>query len=197
MMQAQVLSDFHPRYLNNTFTQLETDVPFHEEPGQARRMSRSGSVISANLGLNFYDFNLNKAGGSGGSQRSSLFPWDNAGPSSGSGNVADPDVNLPIESVNVRLRTESPSSRRESSLAPSQRGGVVGGLTFSPAIGKGGSQIMGDDFAFDGKLLQQPSYMSLNKFHLVDNLPEDGQQDTQQSDMNLITLERNSYNFLE
>jgi meiotic recombination protein REC8 len=84
-------------------------------------------VISANLGLNLEGFD--KIGGSAGSQRSSLFPWDNAGASSsGGGNDVDPDVDLPIEPVNVTLR-ESINSRRESSLAPSQRGSAVGGLT--------------------------------------------------------------------
>lgn len=115
-------------------------------------MSRSGSGISANVGLNYEDFD--KVGGSGGSQRSSLFPWDNAGPSSsGGGNDVGPDIeDYPIEPVNVNLGSASINSRRESSLAPSHRGGV-GGLTFSPVIEKGGSQIMGEDFAFDGEVL--------------------------------------------
>jgi len=108
-------------------------------------------VISANLGLNLEDFD--KVGGSAGSQRTSLFPWDNAGASSsGGGNDADPDIDHPIEPVNVTL-LGSVNSRRESSLAPSQRGSVVGGLTFSPLIGKGGSQIMEEDFAFDGEAI--------------------------------------------
>lgn len=113
-------------------------------------MSRSGSVISVNLGLNLDDFGNMR--GSGGSQRS-LFPWDNAGPSSSSRNAATPDIDNPIEQVNIRLRSESPTSRREGSLPQSQRTSIVGGLTFSPMIGKrGGSQIMGEDFAFHGKL---------------------------------------------
>jgi len=108
-------------------------------------------VISANLGLNLEDFD--NIGGSAGSQRSSLFPWDNAGASSsGGGNDADPNIDLPIEPVNVNLR-ESINSRREGSLASSQRGSFVGGPTFSPLIGKGGSQIMGEDFAFDGEAI--------------------------------------------
>jgi meiotic recombination protein REC8 len=156
-------------------------------------MSKSGSVISANLGLNFDDFEKVARGGS---QRSSLFPWDNAGPSSGSGDVAGPDIDQPTEPVSVRLRSDSVNSRRESPFAPSQRGSAVGGLTFSPVIGKGGSQIMGEDFAFDG--WSSFEIMMLNEFCLVDNpVAEDTQQETQKSDMNLVTLERNSYNFLE
>lgn len=125
----------------------------HQEPGQARRISKSGSGISANIGLNYEDFD--RVGGSGGSQRSSLFPWDNAGPSSsGGGNDVGPDIeDFPIEPVNVNLRSGSINSRRESSLAPSQRGSVVGGLAFSPVVEMGGSQMMGEDFAFDGEIL--------------------------------------------
>lgn len=141
----QATSDIRLRYFNNVLSNPAANVTSHEEPGQARRISRSGSVISANLGLNLDDFNKG-----GGSQQSSLFPWDNAGASSsGSGN-AGPDINQPIELVNVKLRSDSSNSRRESSLAPSQRGSVVGGLTFSPGIGRG-SQIIGEDFAFDGE----------------------------------------------
>lgn len=155
-------------------------------------MSRPVSVTSVNLGLNLGDFG--NVGGSGGSQRS-LFPWDNAGPSSGSGDAAAPDIDHPIAHLDIKLRSESPTSRREGSLAPSQRTSIIGGLTFSPMIGKGGgSQILGEDFAFHGKLHDIDCY----KICLVDNpVQDDGHQETQQSDMNLMTLERNSYHFLE
>jgi len=119
-----------------------------------------------------------------GSQRSSLFPWDNAGASSSNGNAAD--AGLPgsenfVEHVDVRLRSNS-LSHRDSSIVPSQRGSIViGGIGFSPVLSGRGSQVIGElDFAFE-----------------VENVPEEPQQETQKSDLNLITLERNSYNFLE
>jgi hypothetical protein len=37
---------------------------------------------------------------------------------------------------------------------------------------------------------------TLHEFRLVDN-PVPEEQETQKSDLNLVTLERNSYNFLE
>ncbi|KDR84977.1 hypothetical protein GALMADRAFT_131737 [Galerina marginata CBS 339.88] len=151
-----------------------------EEPGQARRISRSASVLGAsNLGL---DIGPRDSGN--GSQRSSLFPWDDAGPSSSSGQVPYglPDVEQPVEHVEVRLRSSS-FSRRDSPLAASHRGSMQAvGILFSPAPGGRGSQAFGEDFAFEVEDLV---------------IPEDTQQDTQKSDLNLITLERNSYNFLE
>ncbi len=84
------------------------------------------------------------------SQRSSLFPWDNAGLSSSSGNDPAVNFNPAIEPVDVRLRSSSSLSRRESSLAPSQRGSAIDGVTFSPVGGRGGSQIAGEDFAVEG-----------------------------------------------
>jgi hypothetical protein len=176
-----------------SFIKPATDVILIEEPGQARRISRAGSVISVNLGLNLDDFN-DKVGGSGESQRNSLFPWDNAGPSSGSGLAAGDHY---IESVNVKLRSESSNSRRESPLAPRQRGSVVGSSTFSPLIGRAGS-IEGEDFVFDSEFHWSMRHSTLNRLHLVENpVLEDSQQETQKSDMNLATLERNSHNFLE
>ncbi|KAJ3513821.1 hypothetical protein NLJ89_g2734 [Agrocybe chaxingu] len=152
-----------------------------EEPGQARRVSRSASV----LGANNLGFDLGPKDLANGSQRSSLFPWDNAGgPSSSTGNVpfGEAGSDHAIEQVDIRLRSNS-LSLRASPLANSQRGSLAGaGVTFSPAPTGRSSQIFGEDFAFD-----------------VENgvVPEETQQDTQKSDLNLITLERNSYNFLE
>lgn len=117
-----------------------------QEPGQARRVSsRSGSIIGGNLGFNLEDLDQNRD-----SQRSSLFPWDNAGVSSSSGNDPAANFNPAINPVDVRLRSSSSVSHRESSLAPSQRGSVVGGLTFSPVAGRGSSQIAGEDFVVEG-----------------------------------------------
>ncbi|CAA7265812.1 unnamed protein product [Cyclocybe aegerita] len=152
-----------------------------EEPGQARRVSRSASI----LGANNLGFDLGPKDPANGSQRSSLFPWDNAGgPSSSTGNVpfGGPGSDHVIEQVDIRLRSNS-LSHHASPLVDSQRGSLAGaGVTFSPALTGRNSQIFGEDFAFD-----------------VENrvVPEETQQDTQKSDLNLITLERNSYNFLE
>jgi len=122
------------------------DISWLQEPGQARRISsRSGSIIGGNLGFNLVDLDKNRD-----SQRSSLFPWDNAGLSSSSRNEPAVNFNPAIDPVDVRLRSSSSVSRRESSLAPSQKGSVVGGLTFSPAAGRGGSQIAGEDFIVEG-----------------------------------------------
>lgn len=110
-----------------------------------------------------------------GSQRSSLFPWDNAGASSSNGNAAD--ANFPgsenfVDHVDVRLRSNS-LSHHSPSIA-------TGGIGFSPVPSGRGSHVFGEDFAFD-----------------VENGPDETQQETPKSDLNLITLERNSYNFLE
>ncbi|KAF9526495.1 Rec8 like protein-domain-containing protein [Crepidotus variabilis] len=154
---------------------MTDEQPFRyssEEPGQARHHSRSASITGANLG-----FDLDLVRGSG-SQRSSLFPWDNAGgPSSSSGNMpfVAAGSDHPIDQVDIRLRSAS-LSHRDSPIPHSQRVSLGGGFTFSPV-----PQI-GEDFAFD-----------------VENVEtlEETQQDTQKTEMNLVTLERNSYNFLE
>lgn len=85
-----------------------------------------------------------------GSQRSSLFPWDNAGGSTSSGAFEMPGSNdLHIDAVEVRLRGSS-QSHRDSSLIPSQAGSLAGGPGFSPAPIRRGSYL-GEDYAFDGK----------------------------------------------
>ncbi|KAF8807392.1 hypothetical protein BYT27DRAFT_7099303 [Phlegmacium glaucopus] len=150
-----------------------------EEPGQARRVSRASSILRGhNLA-----FDLGPRDNANGSQRSSLFPWDNAGASSSNGNAADalPGSETFIDHVDVRLRSNS-LSRRDSSIVPSQLGSIaIGGIGFSPVPSDArGSQVFGEDFVFD-----------------VENGPEETQQETQKSDLNLIALERNSYNFLE
>ncbi|KAF7339482.1 RNA cytidine acetyltransferase [Mycena sanguinolenta] len=68
----------------------------------------------------------------------------------------------------------------ESSLVPSQSGSVLSALEFSPGVGKK-AQALGEDYEFD--VDTQP--------------PNPSAMDSQRSDMNLITLERNSFNFLE
>ncbi|KAJ6575101.1 hypothetical protein B0H19DRAFT_1254715 [Mycena capillaripes] len=143
-----------------------------EEPGQGRNVSRPPSV----LGSNFDIAPLPPSG----SQRSSLFPWDNAG--GGSSSAADfapmGSDRISVDRADIRMRGSS-LSRRDSSLVPSQNGSVADGLEFSPGFAKS-SQAFGEDYAFD-----------------VDNQPNQSAIDSQRSDMNLITLERNSFNFLE
>ncbi|KAF5312434.1 hypothetical protein D9619_003276 [Psilocybe cf. subviscida] len=140
-----------------------------EEPGQARRVSRSASILGAG-------FELAPRDPANASQKSSLFPWDHAGPSSSGGNEPFGGMDPPIETVSVRLRTRSLSRAGSSPLAPSKRGSATG-VIFSPA-----APGIDDDFIFD-----------------VENggLAEGTQQETQKSDINLVTLERNSFNFLE
>ncbi|KAJ7092714.1 Rec8 like protein-domain-containing protein [Mycena epipterygia] len=145
-----------------------------EEPGQGRHVSRPPSVLGSN-------FDLVPNLPASGSQRSSLFPWDNAG--GGSSSVAGfgpmGSDHISVDRAEVRMRG-SPLSRRESSLIPSQRGSaVLDVLEFSPGFAKS-SQAVGEDYEFD-----------------VDNMPNNSVFDSQRSDMNLITLERNSFNFLE
>ena len=85
------------------------------------------------------------------SQRSSLFPWDNAGPSSSVTGAAGRGrgVRLSVDRPDIRMRGSSQSrSRRESSLGPNSAMGIVG---FSPSIGRRGSQLNEEDFAFDGR----------------------------------------------
>jgi meiotic recombination protein REC8 len=82
-----------------------------------------------------------------GSQRSSLFPWDNAGASSSNGNAADAggSENF-VDHVDVRLRSNSLS--HHSPVVPS----IATGIGFSPVPSGRGSQVFGEDFAFDGDL---------------------------------------------
>lgn len=102
-----------------------------------------------------------------GSQRSSLFPWDNAGASSSNGNAAD--AGLPgsenfVDHVDVRLRSNS-LSHRDSSIVPSQRGSIlIGGIGFSPVLSGRGSQVIGElDFAFDGVFIFMPITRNMAK----------------------------------
>ncbi|KAJ7900331.1 Rec8 like protein-domain-containing protein [Mycena olivaceomarginata] len=108
------------------------------------------------------------------------FPWDNAGGGSSSAAGFDPmgSDRISVDRADIKLRGSS-LSRRESSLVPSQSGSALEGLEFSPGFAKK-SQALGEDYAFD-----------------VDNQPNQSAMDSQRSDMNLITLERNSFNFLE
>ncbi|KAH9950358.1 Rec8 like protein-domain-containing protein [Amylocystis lapponica] len=141
----------------------ESRLRSSETPGQARRVSRPPSVLGSQFDLDI---------GFAGSQRSALFPWDNAGVSSsvngatfdfGREGSARPSFGRP----EIR-RGNSLGSRRESPL-------LQGRLADSPAaVGHGGEAFEFDVSGEDPALLE-----------------------SQQSDMNILTLERNSYNFLE
>ena len=84
------------------------------------------------------------------SQKTSFFPWDHAGSSS------SVDVGFAfggsdiVPEADVRLRSRSLSQPRAGSLVPSRRGSVTSGL--SPVISMHGSQLLDEDFVFDGAL---------------------------------------------
>ncbi|KII94383.1 hypothetical protein PLICRDRAFT_425757 [Plicaturopsis crispa FD-325 SS-3] len=151
-----------------------------EEPGQARRVSRPTSALGSQFG--YEPVGTQEVQGS---QRSSLFPWDHAGASSSDGAAFDipgsGSARISIDRAEVRLRRSRSGSRRASSIVPSHIGSGMGGVAFSPATLGKGSQLDGEDFVFD--------------------VPGEGDKsvnlESQQSDVNLITLERNSFNFLE
>ncbi|KAG2159848.1 uncharacterized protein EDB93DRAFT_1074203 [Suillus bovinus] len=136
-----------------------------EEPGQARHASRPTSILGDEFGLDIVQNSV--------SQRSALFPWDNAGGSSSvSGAVLlgrHSSDKISVDHAETRLRGSS-LSRRGSSI-PSQQGDVfggAGGFSASP-------QIIDDDFVFNGNSVAE----------------------SQLSEVNMATLERNSFNFLE
>ncbi|KAJ8083983.1 R8 protein [Marasmius tenuissimus] len=145
-----------------------------EEPGQARNASRPPSVGP--------DFHLDVvSSGKLGSQRSSLFPWDNAGAdiSSSVGDVHGGSDQVVFERAEVRLRGSS-VSRREGSLPLSQNGSISGLRGVSPGDFGKTSQIIGEDFVLRDE--EDPTH--------------EQNADTQRSEL-LVTLERNSFNFLE
>ncbi|KAG2044865.1 hypothetical protein BDR03DRAFT_848367 [Suillus americanus] len=136
-----------------------------EEPGQARHAPRPISVLGDEFGLDIVQNSL--------SQRSALFPWDNAGGSSSvSGAILlgrQSSDKISVDHAETRLRGSS-LSRRGSSI-PSQQGDVFGGAAGLPAS----PQMIDDDFVFNGNSVAE----------------------SQLSEGNLATLERNSFNFLE
>ena len=81
------------------------------------------------------------------SQKSSLFPWDNAGMSSSSSAPGMPGSDqIYIDPVDIKLRGGS-LSRRSSSLIPSQVGSFADG--FSPAPTRQISQAVPEDYMFE------------------------------------------------
>ncbi|KAJ7634292.1 Rec8 like protein-domain-containing protein [Mycena polygramma] len=167
-------NDMREELFDNDFNMQDVDLNAGfqgEEPGQGRNVSRPPSVLGGN-------FDIAPPPPSG-SQRSSLFPWDNAGGGSSSAGFAPMGSDrISVDRADIGMRRSS-LSRRDSSLVPSQNGSIVDGLQFSPGLAKS-SQALGEDYAFD-----------------VENQPNQSAVDSQRSDMNLITLERNSFNFLE
>ncbi|KAF8274080.1 Rec8 like protein-domain-containing protein [Lactarius quietus] len=147
-----------------------------EEPGQARHASigsfPAGSAFE--LGRNV-EVKTD-------SQKSSLFPWDNAGLSSSAAgapfDIGSDRISIGHDELRLKDTSAGRNSGRESSLVPSQNSGPVT-FGFSPGtFGKTGSQI-NDSFEFD-----VPADSPLRR-----NAPG--------AEPDLITLERNSYNFLE
>ncbi|KAI0724582.1 hypothetical protein C8T65DRAFT_704409 [Cerioporus squamosus] len=105
-----------------------------------------------------------------GSQRSGFYPWDHAGPSSSVGGGA-----FAVDGSDV-FSAMRPASKRGSSLGRDSFL-VPGGGTVPPSpinFGLGNSQLGGEDFQF--------------------NVPEETNEESQQS---VLTLEKNSFNFLE
>ena len=87
------------------------------------------------------------------SQKSSLFPWDNAGLSSSAAGVpfdiGSDRISIGHDDHRLKDISTGRNSGRENSLVPSQNSGPVT-FGFSPgAFGKTGSQI-NDSFEFDG-----------------------------------------------
>ncbi|KAI0961589.1 hypothetical protein AcV7_000653 [Taiwanofungus camphoratus] len=144
-----------------------------EEPGQARRASRPPSLLGSHLDLDpriAQDF-------MSGSQRSAFFPWDNAGASSSVNGASfdfgrESSAKRSFGRADVGLRGSFLGSRPESPLNP-------GRPLDSPTDFGTRNPQSGDNFVFE-----VPDEDSV----LVES---------QRSDMNILTLERNSFNFLE
>lgn len=122
----------------------ETLTPYTQEPGQGRNASRPPSMIGSHL-----DFRLRGAEDSAvGSQKSALFPWDNAGVSSSSGLGFDFAEGTPARSADVRIRqrnsqAQSPSLRERGSS-------VLRSLAASPALfAPRNSRLSVDEFEFE------------------------------------------------
>ncbi len=127
-----------------------------------------------------------------GSQRNSFFPWDHAGPSSSAGGA--PFSAYGSDGVSGlrpgSKRGSSVGSIRDSLLPP---GGST--VLHSPIdLGFRSSQTGGEDFQFNGETI-----ISLTDCAWLLNpsiVPEEEtQEESQQS--NVLTLEKNSFNFLE
>lgn len=118
------------------------DAP-SQEPGQARHASRPVSLIGSQFGLLEPGHDLLS-----GSQRSAVFPWDNAGASSSVNGALDFGRNSSVRRsfgrADTRLRGSSVSSRRESPAVPGRHSDSPSGF------GHRNLEI-GENFEFDGK----------------------------------------------
>lgn len=114
-----------------------------QEPGQARHASRPISLIGSQFGLLEPGHDLLS-----GSQRSAVFPWDNAGASSSVNGALDFGRNSSVRRsfgrAETRLRGSSVSSRRESPAVPGRHSDSPSGF------GHRNLEI-GENFEFDGE----------------------------------------------
>ncbi|THH34077.1 hypothetical protein EUX98_g105 [Antrodiella citrinella] len=162
------VEDYNAHYHNDMQADAESKLRSSEEPGQARQMSRPPSVPGSHLDL------YNRSADVVGSQRSAVFPWDNAG------GISSSAAGAPFEMVASDKFSVSVGRGRKSSSLGSRRGSSMLPVPNSPAgLNFGDQQMDGDGFEF--------------------NVPEGNQPgvDTQQSDLNMLTLERHSFDFLE
>ncbi|OCH96110.1 hypothetical protein OBBRIDRAFT_718943 [Obba rivulosa] len=145
-----------------------------QEPGQARHASRPPSAVGGN-----FDLDIGRiVEPASGSQRSALFPWDHAGASSSVYGGAfelgrSSSAKKSLGKADVQMRGSSVGSRRESPLH-------ARGVADSPAdFGFRNSHFSGEGFEFE--------------------VPDGNAEanESQQSEANLLTLERHSFNFLE
>jgi meiotic recombination protein REC8 len=68
---------------------------------------------------------------------------------------------ISVDRAEIKIRGSS-LSRRESSLIPSHGGSAVDALEFSPGVAKS-SQVVGEDYAFDGTLLCSALTMAIHE----------------------------------
>lgn len=161
-----------------------------QEPGQGRQRSRASSVMrGSQFGIE------TEARDSFGSQKS-MFPWDNAGASSSAGGQMFSDQ-VDITHADIGLRSTPLSRRGSPLLRRSRSGSVLAGISMlSPAAGAHSSQVSGEDLVGDGELVNLEQTGGTLTASGVDNI-RDGAEDSQRSEVTLVTLEKNSFNFLE
>ncbi|KAI0788425.1 hypothetical protein C8Q75DRAFT_768428 [Abortiporus biennis] len=144
---------------------LESRMRSSEEPGQARHASRPPSI-------NGEFISAQRAGAISGSQRSAIFPWDNAGVSS---SVVGGDLDFNIGSDRL-----SSVRRNRESIADSlsRRGSILRRTAASP-----------------GQFEQQGNYDEGNEYEF--EVPQDSQVGISQASNVSVNLERHSNDFLE
>ncbi|PSS37763.1 hypothetical protein PHLCEN_2v456 [Hermanssonia centrifuga] len=154
-------------FQDNSNFQLETRMRSSEEPGQARHASRPPS----SLGRYFNDLEPQPAQdfNVSASQRSNLFPWDHAGASSSVTGVAFGAGASDRVSLGSRKRA---SSVRESPF-----------------------RIAGSPASFG--LRSSQAGLGADAFEFQDVAEDPAALESQQSDASVLTLERNSFNFME